>query len=403
MSKASKAALFAALILVGHSAVAQSVSSSLGLVVYPDATISRQQIAKDEGECHAWARQNTGIDPANPMAGVQVQQAPPPGGRTGRRRRGSRRGEGRDHRRYRRRGPQRVRGRRRSHRSGSRSQAAPSPASASATTSASPNPSGRSGTHGDVHESVRGVHASAQLHGPLVRYAQIRPLDCAPSCYARNATERRILMTSRSRLVRSRPRLRCSVLLRNRGAQDAPVRGDGAAEDRSRARRRRSERRRAHRSAAGSRRAAHSRRLRRRHEHGRARRRDVRDRHASRGDPARGARDRLGAHHRRPGPARPHADQAQARDDDLHAAARGRDEQQRNTHAGRAHRHAGDRAVHPHARRAVPLHERFRRAADSVSRRRNRHGRRARSWSSTTAISRRPCARAWRCRACSRP
>jgi hypothetical protein len=80
MRDASKSALFAALVLFGHAAVAQSVSSSLGLVVYPTNNQAASQVAKDEGECHAWARENTGIDPANPMAGVQVQQAPPPGG-----------------------------------------------------------------------------------------------------------------------------------------------------------------------------------------------------------------------------------------------------------------------------------------------------------------------------------
>jgi hypothetical protein len=81
MRDASKLALFAALVLFCNAATAQSVSSQLGLVVYPSNKQDAAQIAKDEGECHAWARQNTGIDPANPMAGVQVQQAaPPPGG-----------------------------------------------------------------------------------------------------------------------------------------------------------------------------------------------------------------------------------------------------------------------------------------------------------------------------------
>lgn len=80
MHKISMAALLVGLALAGNSAVAQSVSSSLGLVVYPSNNQDATQVAKDEGECHAWARQSTGIDPANPMAGVQVQQAPPPGG-----------------------------------------------------------------------------------------------------------------------------------------------------------------------------------------------------------------------------------------------------------------------------------------------------------------------------------
>ena len=81
MGKVSTAVLVAALCLLANAAAAQSVSSQLGLVVYPTKNQAADQIAKDEGECHAWARQNTGVDPANPMAGVQVQQAaPPPGG-----------------------------------------------------------------------------------------------------------------------------------------------------------------------------------------------------------------------------------------------------------------------------------------------------------------------------------
>ena len=81
MGKGSTAALLAALALLTNPAAAQSVSSQLGLVVYPTKNQAADQVAKDEGECHAWARQNTGVDPANPMAGVQVQQAaPPPGG-----------------------------------------------------------------------------------------------------------------------------------------------------------------------------------------------------------------------------------------------------------------------------------------------------------------------------------
>ena len=81
MQRISMAALLVGLALAGNAAVAQSVSSSLGLVVYPSNNQAASQVAKDEGECHSWARQNTGIDPANPMAGVQVQQAaPPPGG-----------------------------------------------------------------------------------------------------------------------------------------------------------------------------------------------------------------------------------------------------------------------------------------------------------------------------------
>lgn len=81
MHASFKAAFLAASLLLAQAAAAQSVSSSLGLVVYPSSNQAAPQVAKDEGECHAWARQNTGVDPANPMAGVQVQApAPPPGG-----------------------------------------------------------------------------------------------------------------------------------------------------------------------------------------------------------------------------------------------------------------------------------------------------------------------------------
>lgn len=42
-------------------------------VVYPAKGQSAQQQKKDEGECHQWAVQNTGIDPSKPAA----QAAPP--------------------------------------------------------------------------------------------------------------------------------------------------------------------------------------------------------------------------------------------------------------------------------------------------------------------------------------
>ena len=80
MRTRSTAVLLAALAALAGPAAAQSVSAQLGLVVYPSNKQDAAQVAKDEGECHAWARTNTGIDPANPMAGVQVQAPPPPGG-----------------------------------------------------------------------------------------------------------------------------------------------------------------------------------------------------------------------------------------------------------------------------------------------------------------------------------
>jgi hypothetical protein len=55
------------------SAFAQhSISSSLGVVPYPSKGQSPAQQNKDEGECYAWAKQQTGIDP------MAVASAPPP-------------------------------------------------------------------------------------------------------------------------------------------------------------------------------------------------------------------------------------------------------------------------------------------------------------------------------------
>lgn len=42
-------------------------------IVYPASGQNAAQQQKDEGECHVWAKQNTGIDPA-----AVAQQAPPP-------------------------------------------------------------------------------------------------------------------------------------------------------------------------------------------------------------------------------------------------------------------------------------------------------------------------------------
>jgi len=61
-------------IMMGYSVAPaqQSISSSLGVVPYPSKGQSQAQQNKDEGECYAWAKQQTGIDP------VAVASAPPP-------------------------------------------------------------------------------------------------------------------------------------------------------------------------------------------------------------------------------------------------------------------------------------------------------------------------------------
>lgn len=50
----------------------QSLSSSLGVIPYPAKGQSSEQQNKDEGECYAWAKQQTGIDP------IAVANTPPP-------------------------------------------------------------------------------------------------------------------------------------------------------------------------------------------------------------------------------------------------------------------------------------------------------------------------------------
>jgi hypothetical protein len=67
--------LLAVIIMTGD-ALAQSVSSSLGLAPYPSKGQSAQQQNKDEGECFAWAKQQTGIDPMA-VANAPTQESGP--------------------------------------------------------------------------------------------------------------------------------------------------------------------------------------------------------------------------------------------------------------------------------------------------------------------------------------
>jgi hypothetical protein len=69
---------------------AQSVSSSLGVVPYPSKGQSAQQQSKDEGECYAWAKQQTGIDPVAVASAPAQKSGPAVGG--GERVRGAARG-----------------------------------------------------------------------------------------------------------------------------------------------------------------------------------------------------------------------------------------------------------------------------------------------------------------------
>lgn len=62
------------MVVMGSSSLfaQQSISSSLGVVPYPSKGQSASKQNKDEGECYAWAKKQTGIDP------VAVSNAPPP-------------------------------------------------------------------------------------------------------------------------------------------------------------------------------------------------------------------------------------------------------------------------------------------------------------------------------------
>jgi uncharacterized protein YcfJ len=71
----------------------QSLSKSLGVVVFPAKGQNAQQQSQDEGECYAWARSDTGVDPMAPAAPPPpAEQAAQPAGPDGSRVRGAARG-----------------------------------------------------------------------------------------------------------------------------------------------------------------------------------------------------------------------------------------------------------------------------------------------------------------------
>jgi len=84
------AMLVCAVFVVHNDASAQSISSSLGVVPYPSKGQSAQQQSKDEGECYAWAKQQTGIDPVAVASAPTQKSGPATGG--GERVRGAARG-----------------------------------------------------------------------------------------------------------------------------------------------------------------------------------------------------------------------------------------------------------------------------------------------------------------------
>ena len=60
----------------GHGPGPTPKPAALGLVVYPGSGQDAAQQGKDEGECYAWARQQTGIDPTVATAPAPVADAP---------------------------------------------------------------------------------------------------------------------------------------------------------------------------------------------------------------------------------------------------------------------------------------------------------------------------------------
>jgi len=70
MKKIAMGAMGAAILSLAFAAWAQKP------VVYPAKAQSKAQQGKDDGECNAWAKQSTGIDPANPPQTAQAAPAP---------------------------------------------------------------------------------------------------------------------------------------------------------------------------------------------------------------------------------------------------------------------------------------------------------------------------------------
>ena len=79
--------LFTVLVVLLNFATAQqsraagnSISSSLGVIPYPMKGQTPSQQNQDEGECYAWAKQQTGIDPMAVASRPTTQPGPPVGG-----------------------------------------------------------------------------------------------------------------------------------------------------------------------------------------------------------------------------------------------------------------------------------------------------------------------------------
>ena len=87
-------ALFAGVATAQTPAPSKSLSTSLGVVVFPAKGQTADKQSQDEGECFTWSKSQTGFDPMNPAASAPPVQAaaPPPPPQSGQRVRGAARG-----------------------------------------------------------------------------------------------------------------------------------------------------------------------------------------------------------------------------------------------------------------------------------------------------------------------
>jgi hypothetical protein len=75
------------LLVLGAQAVAQApattpaapkpISTSLGMVVFPAKGQTAQKQSQDEGECYAWSKGQTGVDPMAPAPAAAVPAVQP--------------------------------------------------------------------------------------------------------------------------------------------------------------------------------------------------------------------------------------------------------------------------------------------------------------------------------------
>ena len=86
--------LFAGTAAAQTPAPTKSLSTSLGVVVFPAKGQSADKQSQDERECFTWSKSQTGFDPMNPQASAPPVQAaaPPPPPQSGQRVRGAARG-----------------------------------------------------------------------------------------------------------------------------------------------------------------------------------------------------------------------------------------------------------------------------------------------------------------------